>query len=135
MILLAVACLGFVSCDSTPKPTEPTEATTCDALTQEQQDNWAKYAELTPDEQIALVGEMKAYFDACYAKCEAKCEAKEEGTEPAVVDPEKEAARAEFKAKWDAFDTLTLEEQKALLDQAFECKAKCCKAEEAPVQE
>ena len=133
---MAVACLVFISCGPrTETPTEVVEETTC-ALTPEQEADWANWDNLDLERQTALVGEVKAFFDDCHAKCEAKCqEAKEEGAEPAEVCPEKEAQRAEFKAKWDAFDTMTLEEQKALLDQAFECKAKCCKAEEAPVQE
>ena len=140
MILLAVACLVFVSCGPrTEKATEVTEETTCCELTPEQEADWANWDNLDLERQTALIGEVKAFFDDCHAKCEAKCEAaKEEGAVPEEVCPEKEAKRAEFKAKWDAFDTMTLEEQKALLDQAFECKAKCChdkEAEEAPVQE
>ncbi|GHV43333.1 hypothetical protein FACS1894180_2090 [Bacteroidia bacterium] len=39
---------------------------------------------------------------------------------------EQKAACAEFKAKWDNWDNLTVDEKKALLDQKFECcKAKC----------
>ena len=140
MILLAVACLVFVSCG--PRAEKATEVVeeTCDALTPEQQamfENWDNFANLDLEAQTALVGEMKAFFDECHAKCAAKCEAaKEEGAEPAEVCPEKEAKCAEFKAKWDAFDTFSLEEQKALIDQMLECKkAKCCKEHETEVQE
>ena len=136
MILLAVACLVLISCGPrAEKAPEVVEQTTCDELTPEQQtmfDNWANYAGLEQDAQKAIVLDMKVYIDDCHAKCEAKCKAaQEEGATPEKVCPEKEAKCADFKAKWDAFDNLPLEEQKALLDQALECmKEKCCKEKE-----
>ena len=135
MILLAVACLIFVSCGPrTEKATEPAKETCC-ALTPEQEamfENWDLYADLDEEQQLAIVGEMKAFLDECKTKCEAKCkEAKEEGEEVKEVCPEKAAKCAEFKTKWEAFDDLALDEKKALLDQTLACiKAKCCKEKE-----
>jgi hypothetical protein len=128
MILLAVACLIFVSCGTkTEIVTEPVEETTCPfALGLEK---WATLNDEGVDQE-ALVAEMKALFDDC---CKEKCTA-EEGEAVAEPCPEKEA----FKAKWDAFDTLTLEEKIELLNQAIEHTKKCCekKAEvEAEVTE
>jgi hypothetical protein len=122
MILLAVSCLIFVSCGTkTQSVVEQTEETTCPY--QAALEQWENWENLDAEAQVALVGELKAFFDeCCKAKCEEKCEAKE-GEE---VCPEKAAKCAEFKAKWEAFETLTLEEQKELLDVAIAHKAKCC---------
>lgn len=130
MILLAVACLVFVSCGNKTQPAEVEETTCCDELTPEQQamfENWETFETLTLDEQTALVGEMKAFLDECNAKCEAKC-TKEEGKEAEEVCPKKAAKCAEMKAKWEAFETLTLDEQKALIDEIL--AHKCCKEKE-----
>jgi len=135
MILLAVACLIFVSCGPrTEKATEAVEETTC-TLTPEQQamfESWDLWADLDEEQQLTLVGDMKAFVDECIAqckaKCESKCKAKEEGEE---VCPEKAAKCAEFKAKWEAFEELSLGEKKEILDQKIEhLKAKCCKEKE-----
>jgi len=132
MILLAVACLVCVSCGPrTEKATEPAQESCC-SLTPEQVamfENWELWAELEEGQQ-ELVCEMKAFLDECiaqYKEKKEKCEPKE-GEEVKEVCPEKAAKCAEFKAKWEAFETLTLEEQKELLDQKLACiKAKCCK--------
>ena len=137
MILLAVAGLVCVSCGPrTEKAVEPVEET-CTTLTPEQEamfDNWENWADLSEEAQIALVGEMKIFLDECKAKCKAKCEAKceaKEGEEAEEVCPEKAAKCAEFKAKWEDFENLTLEEQKACIDKVLECKTKCCKEKES----
>ncbi|MCL2167503.1 MAG: hypothetical protein FWH59_00050 [Lentimicrobiaceae bacterium] len=132
MILLAVACLVFVSCGPrTEKVTEVVEETACCTLTPEQEEmfaNWEVWADLAEEQQITLVADMKAFLDECKAKCEAKCaEKKEECGEAKEVCPEKEAKCAEFKAKWENFENLPLEEQKALIDEVLACKEKCCK--------
>ena len=138
MILLAVACLICVSCGG-PKTAPVAEVAveeTCCTLTPEQEAmfaNWELWADLDATQQAVLVGEMKAFIDECKAKCEAecaeKCKKECEGTEE--VCPEKAAKCAEFKAKWDNFETLALEEQKAILDEVLACqKAKCCKDKE-----
>jgi hypothetical protein len=117
MILLAVACLIFVSCGTkTEKAPEPVEKTTC-AFTL----NLEKWATLNDEgvDKEALVAEMKAYFDEC---CKEKCAAKE-GEEVAEPCPMKE--------KWDAFETLTLDEKIDFINQIFEQKKECCKNAEA----
>jgi len=129
MILLAVACLIFVSC-GTKKQLEAVEETCC---TTEMLAKWDTFADLDEEGQVALVAEMKAFLDE---KCKKKC-AKEEGEEVAeecpgkeAKCPEKAAKCAEMKAKWEDFENLPLEEQKALIDQIVEHMAKCCKAKE-----
>ena len=127
MILLAVACLIFVSCGTKKeKATEASAETCCTAEQQEMFANWENWADLDAEQQVALVGEMKAFLDDCKAKCEAKCH--DEGKvaeEPKEECPEKAAQYAEFKAKWEAFNEQTLEEQKALIDQVLECQKAC----------
>ena len=133
MILMAVACLIFVSCGNKTQPVVEPQEETCCTLTPEQEEmftNWDLYAELEAEQQAALVGEMKAFIDACKAKCEEKCEKKceKEGEE---VCPEKAAKCAEFKANWENFENLTLDEKKTILDQVLAChKEKCCKDKE-----
>lgn len=124
MLLLAVAGLFFVSCVNKTQTVEAVEETCC--MT-EMLAKWDTFADLDEEGQIALVAEMKAFFDA---KCEAKCEKHEEEAAEEVC-PEKAAKCAEFKAKWEDFENLPLEEQKAIIDQIIEHKAKCCKDKEA----
>jgi len=116
MILLAVACLIFVSCNN-KKATEPVEEPKSEFAAN--LDKWATFGDLEEEGQVALVAEMKAYIDEC---CKEKCKEAEEGEEPC---PEKEA----FKAKWATFETLTLEEQKEIIDQVFEHMKACCQKE------
>jgi len=124
LILLAVACLVFVSCGNRAEKAVPTDETT--STYQVMLDKWDTWADLDEEGQVALVGEMKAFFDeCCQGKCEKECENAEE------VCPEKAAKCAEFKAKWETFETLTLEEQKALIDEIIAHKAECCKNKEA----
>jgi len=135
MILLAVACLIFVSCGpKTQKATEPAAEEKCCTLTPEQEamfENWDLWADLEEETQMALVTDMKAFLDECKAKCEEKCKEKEECETPEEVCPEKAAKCAEFKAKWEDFDNLSLDEKKAIIDEVLEChKAKCCKDKE-----
>jgi hypothetical protein len=126
MLLLAVACLIFVSCGNRAEKPAVVEEPVCEFKLM--LDKWDAFADLEEEGQIALVAEMKAFFDA---KCEEHCkEAKEECEEAKEVCPEKEAKCAEFKAQWEAFETLTLEEQKAIIDQIIEHKSKCCKEKE-----
>jgi len=101
---MAVACLVFVSCGNKPKVTEEpvAEEKCCASLTEEQQEmfaNWDMWADLTEEQQVTLVNDMKLFIDECKAKCEEKC-APKEGEEVEEVCPEKAAKCAEFKAKW-----------------------------------
>ena len=133
MILLAVACLIFVSCGNKQKANDVITEEKCCTLTAEQEAmfaNWENFDELTADAQIALVADMKLFLDECKAKCEEKYTEKEEGTQEEMC-PVKKAKCEEMKAKWEAFETLTLEEQKALIDEILACKKeKCCKEKE-----
>ena len=140
MILLAVACLIFVSCGNRTEKAIETVEETC-ALTPEQEAmfaNWENWDALTLEEQTALVGEMKVFLDECIAKCKDKCESKcaaKEGEEKEVC-PEKAAKCAEFKAKWEAFEELELGAQKELLDIKLQHMAKkCCKDKEEVAEE
>ncbi|MDR0206314.1 MAG: hypothetical protein LBI45_03535 [Bacteroidales bacterium] len=138
MILLAVVCLIFVSCGNKKQQIEQVEETCCTEILAK----WDTFADLDEEGQIALVAEMKAYLDECKAKCESKC-TKTEGEEvaedacpgKAAKCAEKAAKCAEIKTKWEEFDNLPLEEQKALLDQILEHKAKCNKKEAATEEE
>lgn len=125
MILLAVACLIFVSCDN-KKATVPVEEPKCELAIN--LDKWATFGDLDEEGQIALVAEMKAFIDET---CKEKCKEAEEGGEAPEPCPEKEA----FKAKWETFETLTLEEQKEIIDQVFVHMKACCKKEAECVEE
>ena len=115
MILLAVACLIFVSCNNTPKATEPEPAPCELTLTLEK---WATLNDEGVDQE-ALIAEVKAYLDGW---CTENCKEAEEGAEPC---PEKEA----FKAKWNAFDELPLEEKIEIINSVFEHIKSCCQKE------
>jgi hypothetical protein len=123
MILLAVSCLFFVSCTPKPAPVVEAEETVCPMMAM--LEKWDTFADLDEEGQVALIAEAKALFDAKYEE-NKECEAEE----CAEKCPEKEAECAAFKAKWEDFANLPMEEQKALLDQAFECVKKCCKDKE-----
>jgi len=133
MILMAVACLVFVSCGNKKQNAEPVAEEQCCALTEAQQEmfaNWENWADLDADTQVALVADMKAFIDDCKAKCAEKC-AEKEAAEPKDECPAKKAKCEEMKAKWDAFETFSLDEQKAIIDEVLACHAKkCCKDKE-----
>jgi hypothetical protein len=122
MILLAVACLVCVSCK--PKVEQPVDVVEEVCPVQAMFDKWDTFADLDEEGQVALIAEAKAFFDA---NC---CEHKEDATEGEEVCPEKAAKCAEFKAKWENFENLPMDEQKALIDQIIECKKQCCKDKE-----
>jgi hypothetical protein len=127
MLLLAVACLIFVSCGTrTEKAIESMEET--NALTPEQEamfENWENWDALELDQKVVLVGEMKAFLDECKAKCEKKCEGNEEVEKE--MCPVKKAECEAFKAKWEAFETLELDVQKECIDMVIAHMSKCCK--------
>jgi hypothetical protein len=113
MILLAVACLIFVSCNNAPKATEPVGETKCEFAL-----NLEKWATLNDEgvDQEALVAEMKIFIDECFAKCEEPKEGEE-------VCPIKE--------EWANFDNLELDGKITLIDKIFEHKKECCKHNDA----
>ena len=125
MLLLAVAGLIFVSCGGTK--TQQTDTVVEEAVcpVKAMLEKWDTLAELDEEGQIALVGEMKSFFDE-------NCKAKEEGVEAEEVSPEVAA----MKADWENFENLDLEAKKALINKAFEqCCKKEVKAEETCVTE
>ncbi|MDR0364265.1 MAG: hypothetical protein LBH92_04530 [Bacteroidales bacterium] len=101
----------------------------CKELTEEQKAEivaWNDWDNQTPEKKQELVANRKACMDKKIAECKEKCEGKmEECKDKKEQCPEKEAKCAEMKAKWEKWDTLTLEEQKALLDAM--APKKCCK--------
>jgi hypothetical protein len=123
MILLAVTCLVFVSCNITPKVTEP-EQPKCEFATL--LEKWDTFGDLDEAGQAALIAEMKAYFDEC---CKEKCE--KEGEEAEELSPEEYVDRAAFRAFWEDWDNLDVETQKGLIEKCIEHKKECCKENEA----
>jgi len=121
MILLAVACLIFVSCNNTPKATEP-EPAPCEMTL-----NLEKWATLNDEgvDQDAIIADVKLFLDGW---CNENCKEAEEGTE---VCPEKEA----FKAKWAAFDELTKEEKIEIINSVFDHIKACCQKETEATEE
>jgi len=115
MILLAVACLVFVSC-GTKKATEPVEEPKCEFAM-----NLDKWATLNDEgvDQEALVAEMKVFIDGCFAQCEHK-----EGEEACPI-----------KEEWANFDNLELDAKIALIDKIFGHMKECCEKEAEVVEE
>ncbi|MDD4142138.1 MAG: hypothetical protein PHR20_05035 [Bacteroidales bacterium] len=114
---------------------------------------WNDWANLTDSVKVELIGKAKACIDkraeekeAMKADLEAKiaegdsmaiakkaeCEAKKAEFEAKVAEGDSMAVacaakKVEMEAKWAAFETLTLDEQKALIDEKMECGQGCCK--------
>ena len=100
-------------------------------------------AKMIADDFIAKKDEMKPECDKegkpeCKheekpeCKHEGKPEGKPELTEEQIeaMKAEMAAKKAEFDQKWADFSTLTLDEQKALIESLFQCKGHCCKGGE-----
>lgn len=131
--MIAIASVFFfASCGNKavePTVEEPVAEEKCCELTEEQKadfEAWNNWSSLTEDVQKELVARMKVFFDQKMAEKAEKCDA-----EQAEVCPEKAAKCAEFKAKWEDWDNLTLEAQKELIDAKIECCKKKCEAEKA----
>lgn len=131
--MIAIAGLFFfASCgNKAAAPADPVkeecqQEKCCKELTEEQKaemEAWKDWDNQTDEKKAELIGMRKACIEEKMGKCDA---AKEEC-------PEKAAKCAEFKAKWDNFDNLTIDEQKALIDEFGCCKKegeKCCKDEQ-----
>jgi hypothetical protein len=154
VLALGFACLFMVACNNAPKQGQDAPVQDCismnqDSLQPEQccqmteeqkadweafKAQWENYANLTNEEQVALVNAAKAKFDVCdsirnanHPEGKACCQEAEMTEEQKA---EFEAKKAVFNEKWANFSTLTLDEQKALIDQKMEC-AKSCQAHEA----
>jgi len=114
MILLAVACLVFVSCGP-KKATEPVEEPKFEFAL-----NLEKWATLNDEgvDQDALVAEMKAFIDGCFAQCEHK-----EGEETCPI-----------KEEWANFDDLELGAKIELIDKIFAHMKECCEKEAEVVE-
>jgi len=104
----------FLSKNETYEPSKVEECTP-PILKPEQFADWANWYNLELEAQRAIICDMKNFFDDCRSANQVFY-----SDEPQEVCPEKAAKFAEFKAKWDAFDTFSLEEQKALIDECFE---------------
>ena len=131
-----VAIFFFAAC--TPKTTEvvneeeQTQETKC-CLTDEQKADFAAFenwAELDDAAKGELIVRLKEFYDAKMAKKAEKCDA-----EPQEVCPEKQAKCDEFKAKWETWETLSIDEQKALIDELIGCCKKKCEAKEESTEE
>jgi hypothetical protein len=119
MLLLAVAGLIFVSCGTKTQPAEAPEVNPYEVML----DKWATLDELTPEDQIALVGEMKAFLDECKEKCKEKC-TKEEATEEVK---EECPVMAQLKADWANFENLEIERQIECINWIVDHYKNCCK--------
>ena len=133
-VLVSALCFVFVGCNCNAPATEPTteDSTKCEGkkeccqMTEEQKadmEAWNDWDNQTAEKQAELVAKRKACIDKKMAEKAEKCDATKE-----EQCPEKKAKCEEMKAKWDKWETLTIDEQKALLDEMKCCgKKKCCK--------
>lgn len=128
MLLIAACCLVFVSCNNKPvEEAEVVEATdsvavedeTCQ-MTEEEiafKADWENWANQTDERKAELLAKKKECFDKHIAEMQAKkaeCEAKH---------AECEAKHAEMTKAYAGWEKMTLDEQKAFMDQY----APCCK--------
>lgn len=103
----------------------------CKELTEEQKADmaaWNDWDNQTPEKKQELVTKRKECIDKRMAEKKEKCEAKE-GEEKKEC-PEAAKKCAEFKAKWDNWANLTIDEQKALIDECTACCKKACEKKE-----
>lgn len=143
LFMIAIAGLFFfASCGN--KPVTPAEEPVkeecnkeqcCKELTEEQKaemEAWNDWDNQTDEKKAELLANRKACIDQKMAE---KKECKKEGEEPSE---ECKAKCAERQAKWDSWATLTMDEQKALIDEFGGCCKKecahgegegCCKGE------
>jgi len=145
-LLAGVLCLVFAACCSSGKKqgegaekecgTE--KSACCQEMTEEEKaackefcEMWEDFDNQPEDVQKELILKAKAKIDKCKAEMAAKkAECEHEKPECEVKKAACEAKKAECKAKWENFDNLSLEEQKALIDKKMQCKKEnktCCK--------
>jgi len=126
----------FASCCNKPKEVateqgeEQTEETKCcKELTEEQKAAmaaWEDWDNQTPEKKAELVANAKECIDKKMAE-----HAEKHDGEQKEMCPEKAEKCAAFKAKWEKWDELNIEEQKALIDEKMEFCHKNCEKKEA----
>ena len=145
-LVMAAFCLLFVSCNTKQVEAPVDEAATthencqhnhegkgCCGLKEEQKAmfaQWKQFETLEAQAQADLVAAMKAFLDEKMSKCEGEkhegCQGeKHEGCQN-KCEGEKDCAQkhAEMKEKWNNFENLAIEEQKALIDNILEHQKK-----------
>lgn len=150
MLIVMGLTLLFAACNNCQAPAEEevaTEATGCQ-MTEEQKAfkaDWENWANLTEEQKVALVAKAKENYEAKKAACEAKhaemteeqkaeCAAKVAAMteEEQAQKAERDAKKAELEAKMVNWETMTVEEQKVLIDELSTCcKHKCHHGEAA----
>lgn len=135
MLLVAACCLVFVSCNN--KPAETTEEPAIDStavaaegeccqMTEEQKAfkaDWENWANQTDERKAELLAKRKECFDNRIAEMEAH------KAEMEAKKAECEAKHAEMTKAYAGWDKMTLDEQKAFMDQYAPCCQeghKCC---------
>ncbi|MDR2511009.1 MAG: hypothetical protein LBC89_00790 [Bacteroidales bacterium] len=142
LVLLAASFVLFSCCNSVKK--DECKDKKCCEMTEEQKADlaaWNDWDNQTDAKKAELVDRFKKCIDEKAASCKKDGEqcckdgnkkecCKKDGDKKECckkeLTEEQKVACTEFKAKWDNWDNLTVDEKKALLDQKFECcKAKC----------
>lgn len=119
MLLVAACCFVFVSCNNKPaEPAEETEAIDstvveepCCQMTEEEKAfvaDWENWANQTDERKAELIAKKKECFDNRMAEMQAK-------------KAECEAKKAEMEGKLANWATMSLDEQKAFLDEYAPC--------------
>lgn len=147
---MGLACLFMVACNNAPKQ-EVEEVDTTAVVVEEVVEehvcpmeamktslaNWETMAE---EERVALIGEIKAFFDekdAAMAEGESCCQhAEAEMTEEMKAQCEAMKAQMEgIMAKWADWANLTIDDQRALIEERMAAMTCCNHAEEASAEE
>ena len=141
MLLIAAACLVFVSCNNKPAEEVTTEENTevaaeephcCHEMTEEQKAfkaDWENWENQTDERKAELIAKAKECFDQRMAEFEAhKAECEANKPECEAKKAECEAKKAEIDSKLANWDNMTIEEQKAFLDEV----APCCHGPKGP---
>ena len=148
---MGLACLFMVACNNAPKQEATEEAIDTTAVVEEVVEehvcpmeamktslaNWETMAE---EERVALIGEIKAFFDekdAAMAEGESCCQhAEAEMTEEMKAQCEAMKAQMEgIMTKWADWANLTIDDQRALIEERMAAMTCCNHAEEAPAEE
>jgi hypothetical protein len=142
LLALLVASFVLFSCCNNAKKDECKNKKECCEMTEEQKADlaaWNDWDNQTDEKKAELVEKYKNCIDQKAKCCKKDGEKKEcckkdgekkECCKKELTEEQKKACE-EFKAKWENWDNLTINEKKALLDQKMECckaKKECCKA-------